>query len=69
MNAAGLNGATGRDLKYAAKFTGLSKFTVRAYVRRRLIAHYRVGRRLVFKDEDLEQFMRRYRVEAREAGR
>lgn len=63
-----LNGATGRNLKYAAAFTGLSKFTVRAYVRRRLIGHYRIGRRLVFKDEDLAAFMARRRVEAREVA-
>jgi excisionase family DNA binding protein len=57
-------GATGRDLNYAATFTGLSKFTVRALARRRALAHYRLGRRLVFKDEDLLEYMRRNRVEA-----
>jgi excisionase family DNA binding protein len=58
----------GRDLEYAARFTGLSKFTLRAYLRRGLIAHYRIGRRIVLKDSDLEAFMRRHRVEAREAA-
>jgi excisionase family DNA binding protein len=64
--SADTNGGTGRDLEYAAQFTGLSKFTLRVYLRRGLIAHYRLGRRIVLKDSDLEAFMRRHRVEARE---
>ena len=61
--SADLNGATGRNLGYAATFMGLSKHTVRALARRRAIAHYRIGRRLVFKDADLEVFMATRRVE------
>jgi excisionase family DNA binding protein len=60
---AGPDGASGRDLGYAAAFTGLSPHTVRALARRRVIAHYRLGRRIVFKDEDLAEYMRRHRVE------
>jgi excisionase family DNA binding protein len=64
------NGTTGRDLKYAAAFVGLSVHTVRQLARRKAITHYRLGRRLVFKDEDLTEYMCRHRVEAREsAGR
>lgn len=60
-----LNGDTGRDLKYAGAFLGLSPHTVRAMVRRKMLAHYRVGRRLIFRDSDLQAFMDRHRVEAK----
>lgn len=59
------NGTSGRDLRYAALFMGLSVHTVRQKARRGELAHYRLGRRLVFKDTDLEAFMARHRVEAR----
>ena len=62
-----LNGVTGHDLEYAAAFLGLSKYTVRALARRRELAHFRLGRRLVFKEPDLEAYLRRHRVEARPA--
>jgi excisionase family DNA binding protein len=62
---ADLNGATGRDLRYAAAFLGLSPHTVRALARRRALVHYRIGRRLIFKDADLSAFLTRHRVEAR----
>jgi excisionase family DNA binding protein len=62
--SADLNGSTGRDLKYAAAFTGLSVHTVRQLARRRMIAHFRCGRRLVFKDADLQAYMEQHRVEA-----
>jgi excisionase family DNA binding protein len=60
----GANGATGRDLDYAALVTGLSKHTVRLKARRGEIAHFKLGRRLVFRDADLEDYMRRHRVDA-----
>jgi len=59
-----LNGAAGRDLKYAAVFLGLSPHTVRSLARRRQLAHFRIGRRLIFKLADLEQYLDRHRVEA-----
>jgi excisionase family DNA binding protein len=62
--SADLNGATGRDLRYAASFLGLSPHTVRQLARRRVIGHYRLGRRLVFKDHDLSAYLRQHRVEA-----
>jgi hypothetical protein len=66
---ADLNGQTGRDLKYAAAYLGLSPHTVRSLARRRLLAHYRLSRRLVFKDADLSAFLLRHRVpEAWEAA-
>ena len=62
-----LNGDAGHDLKYAAAFLGLSKHTVRALARRREVEHYRLGRRLVFKDDQLRAYLERHRVEARQA--
>lgn len=61
------NGDSGRNLRYSAKVIGVSPHTLRAFVRQRKIAHYRVGRRLVFKDEDLREFLARHRVEVRPA--
>jgi excisionase family DNA binding protein len=57
--------AIGRDLEHAAAVTGLSKFTVRLKARRGEIAHFKLGRRLVFRDADLEEYMRRHRVDVR----
>ncbi len=62
-----LNGDGGHDLKYAAAFLGLSKHTVRALARRRALEHYRLGRRLVFKDAQLRAYLDRHRVEAKSA--
>ena len=67
MPTSALNADSGHDLDYAAAFTGLSKHTVRAHVRARRIAHYRIGRRIVFKDEDLRAFLARHRVDVRPA--
>jgi excisionase family DNA binding protein len=63
--SADLNGATGRDLPYAAKYLGLSVHTVRQLARRRQLTHYKLGRRLVFKDDDLQHYLDRNRVEAK----
>jgi excisionase family DNA binding protein len=63
------NSTTGRDLKFAATFLGISPHTVRALARRHALAHFRIGRRLVFKEADLEAFLSRHRVDARPAPR
>ena len=55
----------GRDLGYTASMIGLSPHTVRALARRRELAHYRLGRRLVFRDSDIAEYLRRHRVEVR----
>jgi excisionase family DNA binding protein len=60
-----LNGSTGRDLKYAGAFLGISPHTVRQLARRQQLAHFRIGRRLIFKDTDLQQYLDRHRVEAK----
>jgi Helix-turn-helix domain len=67
IGAADLNGASGLDLKYAARFLGLSPHTVRALARRQALAHFRIGRRLVFKEADLVAFLQLHRIEARPA--
>jgi excisionase family DNA binding protein len=65
--SADLNGGTGRDLRYAALVLGISPHTVRQLVRRRQLTHYRIGRRLIFRDDDLQHYLDRHRVEARAA--
>ena len=49
----------------AAAVLGISPFTVRKWVRERLLPHHRVGRRVVLDRRDLETFMAGNRVEAR----
>jgi len=45
---------------------GVSVFMVRALIRQRAVPYYRVGRRIVLDAEDLERYLRKHRVEARE---
>jgi excisionase family DNA binding protein len=51
----------------AAAVLGVSPFTVRKWVRTRLLPHHRCGRRIVLDRRDLEAFLARTRVEARVA--
>jgi excisionase family DNA binding protein len=55
----------GRSLKDAARILGISPHTVRVLARQRRIAHYRMGRRLVFKATDLAAYLAAHRVQAR----
>lgn len=59
------------DLKQAAARTGIAPLTLRQKaVYAHEVAFYRVGRRLIFRLSDLEEYMARCRVPARvEAGR
>ena len=50
----------------AAPILGVSSFTVRRWIRERRLSYHRVGRRIVLDQRDLEAFLRRCRVEARE---
>lgn len=52
------------SLKWAGLKMGISEHTVRALVRRKALAHYRVGRRIVILDPDIDAFMARRRVPA-----
>jgi excisionase family DNA binding protein len=45
---------------------GISPHTVRMLVRQKLLTHYRVGRRIVILDVDIDAFMAKRRVPARE---
>ena len=49
----------------AAPVLGVSVYMVRALIRQRRLPFYRIGRRIVLDREDLEQFLRAHRVEAR----
>jgi excisionase family DNA binding protein len=54
-----------RSVEEAARVLGISRHTVRAWVRGRRLAHHRLGRRIVFSPEDLERFIRASRVPAK----
>lgn len=53
----------------AAARLGVSRFTLRAWLRQRRIPYFRLGRRVVLSDADVERFLAAHRVEAREAER
>jgi excisionase family DNA binding protein len=54
----------------AATRCGVSKFTVRSWLRQRRIPFFKLGRRVVLDAADVDAFLRAHRVEARdEAGR
>lgn len=55
------------SLRWAGRKMGISPHTVRMLVRQRALAHYRVGRRIVILDPDIDAFMARRRVAARES--
>ena len=57
--------AEAQGLNPSAKILGVSPHTLRLYARQRRIAHVRIGRRLLFMPEDLQEFLRQHRVEAR----
>ena len=54
----------------AAGRLGVSRFTVRSWLRQRRLAYHKLGRRVVLDEADVERFLEAHRVEAREdAGR
>lgn len=54
------------DVVEAAERLGVSKFTVRSWLRQRRLPFYQLGRRQVIDAEDVERLLRASRVEARE---
>jgi excisionase family DNA binding protein len=54
------------SVEHAAPILGVSPFTVRRWIRERRLTYHRVGRHIVLDRRDLEMFLRRCRVEARE---
>jgi excisionase family DNA binding protein len=48
----------------AAAMLGVSRFTVRTWLRARRLPFYRLGRRVVIDAQDVEAFLARGRVEA-----
>jgi excisionase family DNA binding protein len=50
----------------AAEQLGVSRFTVRSWLRQRRLAYLKVGRRIVVDRADVEAFLRGCRVEARQ---
>lgn len=57
------------SVEQAATRLGVSKFTVRAWLRQRRLAYHRLGRRIVLAEPDVERFLAAHRVEAREESR
>jgi excisionase family DNA binding protein len=57
--------APGRNLRDTGRKMGISPHTVRVLVRRRELAHYRIGKRIVITDADIDAYMARCRVAAR----
>jgi excisionase family DNA binding protein len=53
------------SVREAAPVLGVSVYMVRALIRQRRVPFYHIGRRIVLDREDLEQFLRAHRVEAR----
>ncbi len=47
---------------------GISRFTLRAWIRQRIIPHVRLGRRVLLAPIDIEKFIATNRVEARAAA-
>jgi excisionase family DNA binding protein len=47
---------------------GISRFTLRAWIRQRIIPHVRLGRRVLLAPIDIEKFIAANRVEARAAA-
>jgi excisionase family DNA binding protein len=52
-----------KGIPEAALRMNVSKFTLRRWVRERRLAHYRLGRRVVLSEADLERFLAANRVE------
>jgi hypothetical protein len=59
--------AAGHDLREAGRRMGISEHTVRALVRQRALAHYRIERRIVLLEPDIDAFMAKRRVVARDS--
>ncbi len=53
------------SIEEAAAQIGVSKFTVRTWVRQRRLGHFRLGRRIVISQGDLERFLAAHHVEPR----
>jgi len=49
----------------AANLVGVSKYTLRSWIRQRRISHIRLGRRVLLDPRDLDRFVQAGRIEAR----
>ena len=54
------------DIPTAAERIGVSKYTLRNWLRQRRLPYIRAGRRILLVPEDVERFLQVHRVEARE---
>ena len=54
------------DVGEAAKRLGVSTYTVRAWIRQRRLAHYKLGSRVLLDSGDIERYIQSCRVMARD---
>jgi excisionase family DNA binding protein len=54
------------SVEEAARRLGVSRFTVRAWLRQRKLEHFKLGRRVVLSESAIANFLERHRVEAQE---
>ena len=54
------------SVREAGKILGISHHTIRAWIYQRRLPVVRLGRRVLIRREDLEDFIRRNRIPARE---
>lgn len=66
MNTVTPEGRGRLSVPEAAAFLGISPATLRAWIRQRRVAFYRLGRRVVFDRTDLERFLRSNRIAPRD---
>ncbi len=57
-----IEGATSADVKAAARFLGVSRSLVYAYVERKQIPHFRIGRCIRFSLSELAKWRQQFHV-------
>jgi excisionase family DNA binding protein len=54
------------DAKQAAEYLGVTVATVRRFLWQRRLVHYKIGRRVVIEQRDLDRFLEAHRPPARD---
>lgn len=56
------------SVEEAARRLGVSRFTVRSWLRQRKLEHFKLGRRVVLSESSITNFLDRHRIAAQEAA-
>jgi excisionase family DNA binding protein len=56
------------SIEDAAELLGLSPWTVRMYIRKNLLGHVKIGRRVLVETEELDRFVRSWKCPLQEAS-